>query len=111
MIVFLLLSTTFMLQPGVAVALPKSPFILSPQRNPRVVTITAPPLSSIFFENEQVTEAQLRDRLKVVKGRTQTVIIKADQRAFYQKISAVMNIALELGFPVVLATSEEGDIL
>ena len=111
MIVFLLLSTTFMLQPGVAVALPKSPFILSPQRNPRIVTITAPPLSAIFFENEEVTEAQLRDRLKVVKGRTQTVIIKADQHAFYQKISAVMNVALELGFPVVLATSEEGDIL
>lgn len=107
LVVFLLLSTSFLLQPGVAVALPKSPFILSPQRSPRIVTITAPPLSAIFFENEEVTEAQLRERLQSIKGRTQTVIIKADQRAFYQKISSVMNTALDLGFPVVLATSEQ----
>jgi len=107
LVVFLLLSTSFLLQPGVSVALPKSPFVLSPQRSPRIVTITAPPLSAIFFENEEVTEAQLRERLQTVKGRTQTVIIKADQRAFYQKISTVMNTALELGFPVVLATSEQ----
>ncbi len=86
--------------------LPKSPFVLSPQRSPRIITITAPPLSAIFYENQEVTEAQLREMLQGVKGRTQTVIIKADQRAFYEKISSVMNAALELGFPVVLATSE-----
>lgn len=107
LVVFLLLSTSFLLQSGVAVALPKSPFILSPQRSPRIITITAPPLSAIFFENEEVSEAQLRERLQSIKGRTQTVIIKADQRAFYEKISSVMNAALELGFPVVLATSEQ----
>lgn len=107
LVVFLLLSTSFLLQSGVAVALPKSPFVLSPQRSPRIITITAPPLSAIFFENEEVSEAQLSERLQSIKGRTQTVIIKADQRAFYEKISSVMNAALELGFPVVLATSEQ----
>lgn len=106
LVVFLLLSMNFLLQPGVSVVLPKSPFVLSPQRSPRVVTITAPPVSAIFYENQEVTEAQLRELLQGVKGRTQTIIIKADQRAFYEKISSVMNAALELGFPVVLATSE-----
>lgn len=108
LVVFLLLSTNFLLQPGVSVVLPKSPFVLSPQRSPRIVTITAPPLSAIFYENQEVSEEELHKRLQAIKGRTQTVIIKADERAFYEKISAVMNVALELGFPVVLATQEEG---
>lgn len=108
LIFFLLLSSTFLLQPGVAVTLPKSPFMLSPQRNPRIVTVTAPPLSAIFFENSEVTESELRRLLQDSRGRAQTIIIKADQRAFYEKISAVMSIALDLGIPVVLATAEEG---
>jgi biopolymer transport protein ExbD len=107
LIVFLLISSSFLLQPGVAVNLPKSPFILSPQRNPRVIAITPPPLSAIYFENQQVSEAELRTRLSSLKGRTQTIVIKADKRAFYDQISAVMNIALELGFPVVLASTEQ----
>ena len=108
LVVFLLLSTSFLLQPGVSVILPKSPFVLSPQRNPRIITITAPPLSSIFYENQEISENDLRDRLQAIKGRTQTIIIKADQGAFFERISSVMNTALELGFPVVLATSEQG---
>ena len=39
--------------------------------------------------------------------RSQTIIIKADKRALYENVSAVMNVALETGFPVVLATAEE----
>jgi biopolymer transport protein ExbD len=104
---FILLSSTFLLQPGIAVTMPQSPFLLSPQRDPRIVSITAPPLSAIFFENEEMDLPTLRDRLHKVRGRSQTLIIKADRKALYENISAVMNTALEQGFPVVLATSEE----
>ena len=108
LIFFLLLSTTFLLQPGVAVNVPRSPFLLSPQRNPRIVSVTAPPLSAIFFENEEVSLSRLREALQKMQGRSQTIIIKADGRALYENIIAVMNAALETGFPVVLATEEEG---
>ncbi len=107
LIFFLLLSTTFLVQPGVAVSVPESPFVLSPQRNPRIVSVTAPPLSAIFFENEETSIPLLRERLKNLRGRTQTIIVKADKHALYEGVAAVMNVALELGFPVVLATSEE----
>ena len=46
-------------------------------------------------------------RCRRLQGRSQTIIIKADKRALYENISAVMNAALETGFPVVLATAEE----
>jgi biopolymer transport protein ExbD len=107
LIFFLLISTTFLLQPGVAVDVPRSPFLLSPQRNPRIISVTAPPLSAIFFENEEVSLARLREALQRIQGRSQTIIIKADKRALYENISAVINAALETGFPVVLATAEE----
>jgi biopolymer transport protein ExbD len=107
LIFFLLLSTSFMLQPGVAIDVPRSPFLLSPQRNPRIISVTAPPLSAIFFENEEMDLARLREKLQRLQGRSQTIIIKADKRALYENVSAVMNVALQTGFPVVLATSEE----
>jgi biopolymer transport protein ExbD len=111
LIFFLLLSSTFLLQPGVAVEVPRSPFLLSPQRNPRIISVTAPPLSAIFFENQEVSLPHLREMLQKMQGRSQTLIIKADRRAPYENISAVMNAALETGFPVVLATAEEsGDL-
>ncbi len=109
LIFFLLLSRSFLLQPGIAVAVPQSPFILSPQRNPQIVSVTAPPLSAVFYDNEEMDIARLRERLQSSRGRSQTIIIKADKHALYENIVAVTNIALELGFPVVLATSEESD--
>lgn len=105
---FLMPSSAFLLQQGISVTVPQSPFLLSPQRNPRIISITAPPLSAIFFENEQTDLTGLREALQKIRGRSPTVIIKADKRALYENISSVMNLALELGFPVVLATSEDG---
>lgn len=107
LVFFLMPSSAFLLQPGVSVNVPESPFLLSPQRNPRIISITAPPLSAVFFENQETDLIQLRQTLEKIRGRTQTVIIKADKRAMYETVSAVMNLALELGFPVVLATAEE----
>jgi len=106
---FLMLGTTFMLQPGISVSVPRSPFLLSPQRNPRIISITSPPLSAVFFENQEADLSALREKLQRIRGRSQTIIIKADKRALYETISSVMNLALELGFPVVLATSEDGN--
>ena len=61
LIFFLLLSSTFLLQPGIAVSMPQSPFLLSPQRDPCIVSVTAPPLSAMRF---RCTEAKRSDRRK-----------------------------------------------
>lgn len=106
---FLLLSRSFLVQPGVKVDMPSSPFVFSPSRDPRIVSITAPPLSGIFFDKQRMDVTQLREALRKIRGRSQTIIIKADKRALYENISAVMNVALDLGFPIVLATTEEND--
>jgi len=106
LIFFLLLGSGFLVQPGVAVSVPSSPFLLSPQRSPRVISITAPPLAAIYFDNEEVQISDLRAKLRQIRGRSQTIIIKADKKALYETVSAVVNTALELGFPVALAASQ-----
>jgi biopolymer transport protein ExbD len=80
LIFFIILSTSFLLQPGVGVSVPDSPFLLAPQRNPLIISIVAAPLSSVYFENEETD---------------------------LEKLAAVMNISLGLGYPTVIATSED----
>jgi biopolymer transport protein ExbD len=110
LIFFVLLGASFLLQPGVSVSLPDSPFVLSPRRSPKVVTISPPPSSAIFFDNRQTDLEGLKSALEPFRGRPQTIVIRADRRVLYDRVMAVMNAALEMGFPVVLATTEESGL-
>ncbi|NDG69902.1 MAG: hypothetical protein EBY32_01125 [Proteobacteria bacterium] len=107
LIFFIILSTSFLLQPGVSVSVPDSPFLLAPQRDPLIISIVAAPLSSVYFENEETTLEELREKLSARTGRHHTLIIKTDRQAAFEKLAAVMNISLGLGYPTVIATSEE----
>jgi len=107
LIFFIVLSTSFLLQPGVGVSVPESPFLLAPQREPQVVGVTSAPFSAIYFENSKVSPTELRAMLEGQRGRKRTIVIKADRQAPFDQVAAVMTIALELGFPTVMATAEE----
>lgn len=107
LLLFLLLSGGFLLQPGVAVKVPDSPFMLAPQRDPSVVSITGEPLPAIYFDNRKMDPGELGDRLDSVHGKARTLIIKADRRAPVALLVQVVNAAVTHGFSVVLATSEQ----
>lgn len=106
LVFFIVLSTSFLLQPGVSVSVPSSPFLLAPQRDPQVISVTAPPLSAVYFESDEVSVEALRERLLAQQGRRRTVVIKADQLAAFDLVARVMSVSLELGYPTVLATSD-----
>lgn len=106
LVFFIVLSTSFLLQPGVSVSVPSSPFLLAPQRDPQVISVTAPPLSAVYFESDEVSLEALRERLLAQQGRRRTVVIKADQLAAFDLVARVMSVSLELGYPTVLATSD-----
>jgi biopolymer transport protein ExbD len=91
----------------VGVSVPDSPFLLAPQRNPLIISIVAAPLSSVYFENEETNLEELRNKLRARTGRNHTLIIKTDRHAPFEKLAAVMNISLGLGYPTVIATSED----
>ena len=107
LLIFFALSTNFVLQPGISVTLPDSPFAVAPQRNPQIVSITAGP--AIFFHDQRVTVDDLGNSLKSLADsgiKNKTLIIKADRDTAYDLIMKVTNVGLQLGFTVVFASNE-----
>ena len=107
LVFYIVLSTSFLLQPGVMVSVPDSPFLLAPQRDPLIVSILAAPFSSIYFENEEIPLEKLRDKLAARGSRNHTIIIKTDRHSPFEQLVRVMTVSLSLGYPTVIATSEE----
>ncbi len=103
LVFFLLLGGYFLLQPGVAIKAPDSPFLLLPQHDSQVVSVTGSPLPQIYYENNVVTPADLETALHNARM-TGSLIIKADRLAPYDLILQIMTIAVHCGFTVVLAT-------
>jgi biopolymer transport protein ExbD len=106
LIFFVLLSSNFVLQPGISVSLPVSRFTLGPQINPQIISITGGAAPAIFFRDQRVQMEQLGPLLDAAKADGRPVIIKADRFTPYEQVVAVTNAALEHGITSVsLATA------
>jgi biopolymer transport protein ExbD len=103
---FLLLSSNFLLQPGISVSMPFSRFTLGPQLNQQIVSITGGAAPAIYFRDQKVTLEQLDPLLDAAKRESASLIIRADHLTPYEIVVAVANAALEHGISsVALATT------
>mgnify|MGYP001792310125 FL=1 len=108
LIFFLLLSSNFVLQPGISVTVPFSRFTLGPQPNQQIISITGGPSPAIYLRDQKVTLDQLGPGLDATKREGRSVVIKADRQASYDLVMAVTNAALERGITsVALATTPQ----
>jgi biopolymer transport protein ExbD len=108
LIFFFLLSSSFVLQPGIAVTVPFSRFTLAPQPNQQIISITAGPNPAIYLRDQKVTLAQLGPALDATKSEGRSIVIKADRLVSYDLVMAVTNAALERGITsVALATTPQ----
>ena len=105
--VFHALCANFVLQPGISITLPYSTFALGPQRNPRIVTVTSAPSPAIYYRDEKFTLDSLSKKLAKEPGKDRTLIIRADRDAPYSLVVKIMGQGLQMGYAVVLATSDE----
>lgn len=106
LIFFLLLSSNFILQPGIAVSLPLSRFTLGPQLNPQIISITGGAVPAVFVRDQKIALDELGPLLDAAKNEGRPVIIKADRLTSYATVVAVTNAALEHGITSVsLATA------
>lgn len=105
LIFFLLLSSNFLLQPGISVSLPLSRFTLGPQVNAQIISITGGAAPAIYFRDQKVALDQLGPLLEAAKAEGRPVIIKADRQTPYETVVAVTNAALEKGIPSVALAS------
>lgn len=106
LIFFLLLSSNFILQPGISVSLPFSRFTLGPQTNQQIISITGGAAPAIYFRDQRTSIEQLGPLLDEAKREGRSIIIKADRLTPYELVVAVTNAALEHGISsVALATT------
>lgn len=106
-LLFYSLGSRFVLQSGLAISLPTSTFTLTPSREPQLVSITASPIPSIYHGDQRITLEELGPRLASVTGKERSLVIKADRTTSYDVLISVMNVGLQHGFSIVLATSPE----
>ena len=101
LILFLLLSSNFVLQPGISVSPPFSHFTLPPQLNQQIISITGGAAPTIYFRDQKITLQQLGPLLDAAKREGRAIIIKADRLTPYETVIAVTNAALEHGISSV----------
>jgi len=106
-LMFFVLSSRFVLQPGITASLPYSPFVLGPQHNPQILTITAIPVPTIYFRDQKLSLSELAGALSHQRSKDRTLVVKADRGTSYDLVVSVMNMGLQQGYSVVLATSEK----
>jgi len=97
LLIFFMLSSSFVLQTGIQVDLPKARAPRLQEDQGIVITITRK--NEIFLNDEQITSERLPISLleKVTKAKNKTVLIKPDKRVETGKLVEVMGIAKSVG--------------
>ncbi len=105
LVLLFLSSTTFLLRSGISVRLPHSRFVLGPEQNPLILTVTASPYPTIYCRDGKFTLAELPKGLAGEQRENAEVVIRADRDTPHGLVVQVMDLCLERGFNVVLATT------
>ena len=81
--------------------------MLTPQRHPQIVSITAGALPTVYFEDKKVELQELDERLSRSEAKDRSLIIRADRAVPYELVSAVMNLGLRRGYTVAVAATSQ----
>src|SRR5437868_14747100 len=82
MIFFLLLSSNFVLQPGISVSVPFSKFMLAPQLKYEIVSITNG--ATVYFRDQKISIDDLGPQFDAARTDGRAIIIKADRYTPYE---------------------------
>src|SRR5512133_2038294 len=93
MIFFLLLSSNFVLQPGISVSVPFSKFMLAPPVKYEIISITNG--ATVYFRDQKISVDELGPQLDLARKEGRSIIIKADKATPYETVIKVANVALE----------------
>lgn len=104
LLVFFILGSTFVLQPGIAINPPTSQFAMEPARNPVIISVLAGTPPRLFLRDQIVSQDQLTDSLADPAMSGRTIIVKADRAVPYDVVMRISNDVLSHGLPVILAT-------
>lgn len=97
LLIFFLLSSSFVFQPGIKVQLPKAE--TGEPQSDRSIVITLTEQGSIFLNTDQVDIVELGPKLATLLPQTpeQVVVIKADRTVSLQQTVQVIDVAKAVG--------------
>jgi len=108
LLIFFLLSSSFVVQSGIKIQLPKSESAEQESQKQIVLTVTEKGL--IYLNDKQVAAETLGGQLAplIDKDRDKVVIIKADQMVSLQSAVQVMDIAKGVGAMRLVIATQQG---
>ena len=94
LLIFFMLTSSFILQPGIRVVLPKAQTSQTIAASNLVITLTKDHL--VYWDDEVVTLKELRVRLTRAGGQ-KPVLIRADRHAYVEKLIEIWDLCRDTG--------------
>ena len=109
LLLFFMLSSHFVIDPGIKISLPASVTAVTQQDTDVIIFIAED--NSLHFEGKAITEDALPRalRAKLESARKKTVIIKADEKVDLGLAIRVMDIAKEAGGDSLVISTKAGE--
>lgn len=108
LLIFFLLSSSFVVQSGIKIQLPKSE--IAEQETQRQIVVTVTEKGLIYLNDKQVAAESLGGQLAPLleRDKDKVVIIKADQMVSLQSAVQVMDIAKGVGATRLVIATQQG---
>lgn len=108
LLIFFLLSSAFVVQPGIKVRLPKAASTQAEERGNIYITITSE--ERLFLNDEEVSQGELGGRLRVMlaQDKERNVVIRADKDLTLEKTIAIVDIAKLAGAEKFVIATQPG---
>lgn len=105
LLIFFMLTSSFVMQPGIKINLPKA--VTSEVIKYENIEILVTSESVTYLNGKVVTTAELKSLLKEAAKRDQTVLIKADKRAPLGRVVEIWDLSRDLGITQInIATNQ-----
>jgi len=106
LLIFFMLTSSFIMQPGIRVKLPKA--VTSDVVRSENIEIMVTSENVTYLNGKLVTSAELKTMLTQAAKRSQTILIKADKRASLGRVVEIWDLARDIGVSQVnIATNQE----
>lgn len=106
LLIFFLLTSNFIFQPGIKINLPKAVTSEVVQENTLVITVTS---DNRFYLNESpITFLELKSKLKRIAGKNKPILIKADRDVALGRVVKIWDFCRDIGVTRInIATNQE----
>jgi len=106
LLIFFMLTSSFVMQPGIKINLPKA--VTSEVVKPENIEIIISSENVTYLDGKVVNAGELKKLLTQVSKRDQSVLIKSDRRASLGRVVEIWDMARDLGISQInIATNQE----